>query len=41
MTALDGKALIYNRPAPVHGVLLAAGRERHHALIEIVRAELR
>jgi myo-inositol-1(or 4)-monophosphatase len=40
MTALDGKALVYNRPAPVHGILVAAGRERHHALIDIVRAEL-
>ena len=26
MTALDGKALIYNRPDPVHGMLIAAGR---------------
>jgi myo-inositol-1(or 4)-monophosphatase len=40
MTALDGKALIYNRPAPVHGVLVAAGRERHNALIDIVRAQM-
>jgi myo-inositol-1(or 4)-monophosphatase len=40
MTALDGKTLIYNRPSPVHGVLVAAGRERHHALIDMVRAEI-
>jgi myo-inositol-1(or 4)-monophosphatase len=39
MTALDGKALIYNRPDPVHGVLIAAGRERHAALIDLVRAQ--
>jgi hypothetical protein len=40
MTAIDGKALVYNRPVPVHGVLVAAGRERHPALIDIVRAEI-
>jgi myo-inositol-1(or 4)-monophosphatase len=40
ITAVDGKPLIYNRPAPVHGVLMAAGRERHHALIAIVRTEV-
>jgi myo-inositol-1(or 4)-monophosphatase len=39
MTALDGEPLIYNRPSPVHGVLVAAGRERHKALIDIVRAQ--
>ena len=39
MTALDGKPLIYNRPEPVHGVLVAAGRERHAALIDLVRAQ--
>ena len=40
MTALDGKPLIYNRPEPVHGVLVAAGRDRHAALIELVRAQI-
>jgi myo-inositol-1(or 4)-monophosphatase len=39
MTALDGRALIYNRPEPVHGVLIAAGRERHAALVDLVRAQ--
>jgi myo-inositol-1(or 4)-monophosphatase len=39
MTALDGAALIYNRPEPVHGILVAAGRERHAALIDLVRAQ--
>ena len=39
MTALDGQTLIYNRPEPVHGVLIAAGRERHAALVDLVRAQ--
>ena len=37
LTALDGKPLIYNRPDPVHAVLVAAGGERHAAVIELVR----
>jgi myo-inositol-1(or 4)-monophosphatase len=40
MTALDGGMLIYNRPEPVHGVLVAAGGERHAALIDLVRAHI-
>jgi myo-inositol-1(or 4)-monophosphatase len=39
MTALDGGMLIYNRPDPVHGVLIAAGRERHAALVDLARAQ--
>jgi myo-inositol-1(or 4)-monophosphatase len=39
LTALDGKPLIYNRPDPVHGTLIAAGRGRHAALAELVRAQ--
>jgi myo-inositol-1(or 4)-monophosphatase len=39
LTALDGRALIYNRPDPIHGVLIAAGRERHAALVELIRAQ--
>jgi myo-inositol-1(or 4)-monophosphatase len=39
LTSLDGKLLTYNRPNPVHGVLVAAGRERHSALLELVRAQ--
>jgi myo-inositol-1(or 4)-monophosphatase len=39
MTALDGRPLIYNRPDPVHSVLIAAGRERHAALAALVRAQ--
>jgi myo-inositol-1(or 4)-monophosphatase len=39
MTGLDGQVLIYNRPDPVHGVLFAAGRERHAALADLIRAQ--
>jgi myo-inositol-1(or 4)-monophosphatase len=39
MTALDGGTLVYNRPDPVHSVLIAAGRERHAALVDLVRAQ--
>ena len=39
MTALDGQVLIYNRPDPVHSVLIAAGRGRHAALAELIRAQ--
>jgi myo-inositol-1(or 4)-monophosphatase len=39
MTALDGRPLLYNRAEPVHGVLVAAGRERFPALIDLVRAQ--
>jgi myo-inositol-1(or 4)-monophosphatase len=38
MTSLDGRLLAYNRPNPVHSVLVAAGRERHPALLELVRS---
>lgn len=39
LTSLDGSPLIYNQPDPVHSVLVAAGRERHPALLELVRAQ--
>ena len=39
MTALDGQLLIYNRPDPVHSVLIAAGRDRHAALVDLIRAQ--
>ena len=39
MTALDGRVLVYNRPDPVHGVLLAASRDRHAALADLIRAQ--
>ena len=39
MTGLDGRVLIYNRPDPVHNVVLAAGRDRHVALANLIRAQ--
>jgi myo-inositol-1(or 4)-monophosphatase len=39
MTAPDGQVLIYNRPDPVHSVLIAAGRGRHAALAKLIRAQ--
>ena len=39
MTALDGQPLIYNRPDPVHSLLVAAGQGRHAALADLVRAQ--
>jgi myo-inositol-1(or 4)-monophosphatase len=39
MTALDGRVLVYNRPDPVHSVLLAASRDRHAALADLIRAQ--
>src|SRR5262249_12969158 len=38
LTSLDGRPPIYNRPHPVHGALVAAGRARHAALMALVRA---
>lgn len=37
LTDFDGRFLVYNRPEPVHGPLLAAGRERHAALLNLVQ----
>ena len=37
LTSLDGRPPIYNRPHPVHGALVAAGRARHAALMALVR----
>jgi myo-inositol-1(or 4)-monophosphatase len=37
LTDLRGEALIYNRPDPVHGALLAAGERRHRILLELIR----
>ena len=37
MTTLAGTPLAYNRPEPVHGPLIAAGRARHAALLGLVR----
>jgi myo-inositol-1(or 4)-monophosphatase len=37
LTTLAGETLVYNRPTPTHGALLAAGRGRHHAFSELMR----
>jgi myo-inositol-1(or 4)-monophosphatase len=37
LTALDGNAAVYNRPAPVHGALLSAGRLRHEMLLRLLQ----
>ena len=37
MTNFAGERVIYNRAVPRHGALLAAGRERHAGLIELLR----
>jgi myo-inositol-1(or 4)-monophosphatase len=39
LTPVGGGAVIYNRPVPRHGVLVAAGRHRHAMLIELFRDE--
>jgi myo-inositol-1(or 4)-monophosphatase len=41
MTGLDGQVLVYNRPDPVHSILLAASRDRHAALADLIRAQTR
>jgi myo-inositol-1(or 4)-monophosphatase len=38
LTDFDGRQLVYNRPQPVHGALIAAGRARHAALLDLVHA---
>src|SRR6266511_3138450 len=40
ITTLQGESLIYNRPDPVHGVLVAAGRARHARLLDAIRDRL-
>ena len=39
LTSLDGKPLTYNQPDPVHSVLVAAGRERHGRVLDLVRLQ--
>jgi myo-inositol-1(or 4)-monophosphatase len=36
MTPWQGGTVTYNRPVPQHGTLVAAGRDRHAALIELL-----
>jgi myo-inositol-1(or 4)-monophosphatase len=40
VTTLTGESLIYNRPDPVHGALVAAGRDRHARLLDLIRDRL-
>jgi myo-inositol-1(or 4)-monophosphatase len=40
MTTLAGALLTYNRSEPVHGALIAAGRDRHATLIALARDRL-
>ena len=37
MTALSGDSILYNRPEVTHGVLVAAGRDRHAGIVEHFR----
>ena len=37
MTNLTGEALVYNLHDPVHGAILAAGRDRHASMLDLVR----
>ena len=39
LTPLAGGPVTYNHPVPRHGMLVAAGRDRHAALIELLRDE--
>ena len=39
LTPLAGGMIAYNRPVPRHGMLIAAGRDRHAALIELLGDE--
>jgi myo-inositol-1(or 4)-monophosphatase len=37
LTTLAGQPVRYNQPEPVHGALVAAGRDRHATLIALAR----
>jgi myo-inositol-1(or 4)-monophosphatase len=39
LTSFGGGTVTYNCPVPRHGMLVAAGKERHAALLEIIRDE--
>ena len=39
LTPLGGGAVVYNRPVPRHGALVAAGKDRHATLIDFFRDE--
>jgi myo-inositol-1(or 4)-monophosphatase len=40
ISELDGRPLVYNRPEPIHGMLVAAGRARHASLLKMVRTQV-
>ncbi len=37
MTTLAGERLVYNLPDPVHGAVVAAGRDRHAKMLDLAR----
>jgi myo-inositol-1(or 4)-monophosphatase len=37
LTPFGGEPLVYNRPEPRHGMLVAAGRDRHAALLDLFK----
>ena len=37
LTPFSGEPLCYNRPVPRHGMLVAAGRERHAVLLDLLK----
>jgi myo-inositol-1(or 4)-monophosphatase len=39
MTALDGRVPIYTQPEPAHGILIAGGRGRYAAVIDLIRTQ--
>jgi myo-inositol-1(or 4)-monophosphatase len=39
LTSFGGATVTYNGPVPRHGMLVAAGRDRHAALMELIRDE--
>jgi myo-inositol-1(or 4)-monophosphatase len=39
LTPLSGEPLTYNRPEPRHGMLVAAGRDRHGALLKLLKGQ--
>ena len=39
LTTFEGAPLIYNRAEPMHGALVAAGRTRHDAFLELIRSK--
>src|SRR5437870_1031199 len=41
LTDIEGRVLTYNRAEPVHEALVAAGRSRHSALLDLVEARKR